>query len=44
MPSIVPTTLLVAGSITWTLSPAELVWMTRAVFAAVNSAASRNAG
>jgi len=31
MPSIVPQ-LLVAGSITWTLSPAELVWMTRAVF------------
>src|SRR5215217_2786009 len=29
IPSMMPTTLLVAGSIRWTLSPAELVWMIR---------------
>ena len=29
IPVITPTTLLVAGSMTWTLSPALLVWMIR---------------
>src|SRR5258705_4250231 len=29
IPEITPTTLFVAGSITWTLSPALLVWMIR---------------
>ena len=41
MPSITPTTLLVAGSMTWTLSPALLVWMMRTFV--VRSCAARGA-
>src|SRR6185369_10273166 len=42
MPSITPTTLLVAGSITCTLSPALLVWMIRTFLLSPSPAALRH--
>src|SRR5947207_1494634 len=41
IPSITPTTLLVAGSMTWTLSPALLVWMIRTLFCADRATESK---
>src|SRR5678815_2295733 len=43
MPSITPTTLLVSGSITWTLSPALLVWMMRTFFCCAHRPAVQKA-
>src|SRR6185436_4842789 len=43
MPSITPTTLLVAGSMMWTLSPALLVWMIRTLLPAADAGSVNNA-